>query len=68
MLSYIKQRVPLEYILVTSVTIGYVFTLLYFWLSLQGKQLIMEQFQKAINKNNLLLFLTMTKLSGRIQS
>ncbi len=46
MLSYIKQRVPLKYILVTSVTIGFVFTLLYFWLSHQEKQLIMEQVKK----------------------
>ena len=34
MLAYKKQRVPLKYILVTSVTIGFVFTLLYFWLSM----------------------------------
>lgn len=46
MLSYIKQRVSLKYILVTSVTIGLVFTLLYFWLSHQEKQLIMEQVKK----------------------
>ncbi len=46
MLSYIKQRVSLKYILVTSVTIAFVFTLLYFWLSHQEKQLIMEQVKK----------------------
>ncbi|MCG8685510.1 MAG: ATP-binding protein [Desulfobacterales bacterium] len=46
MLSYIKQRVSLKYILVTSVTIAFVFTLLYFWISHQEKQLIMEQVKK----------------------
>ena len=46
MLSYIKQRVSLKYILVSSITIACVFTVLYFWLSRQEKQMIMEQVKK----------------------
>ncbi len=46
MLSYIKQRVSLKYILVTSVTIACVFTVLYFWLSRQEQQMIMDQVRK----------------------
>ena len=43
MLSYIKQRVSLKYILASFATIALVFTVLYFWLSRQEKQMIMDQ-------------------------
>ncbi|MBU8910125.1 MAG: hypothetical protein KOO65_02535, partial [Desulfobacterales bacterium] len=46
MLSYIKQRISLKYIIITSATIIFVFTVLFFWISRQEKQLILDQVKK----------------------
>jgi signal transduction histidine kinase len=46
MLSYIKQRISLKYIIVTSATIVFVFSVLFFWISRQEKQFILEQVEK----------------------
>ncbi len=46
MLSYIKQRISLKYIIITSATIVFVFTVLFFWISRQEEQLILEQVKK----------------------
>lgn len=46
MLSYIKHNISLKYILITSATIIFIFTVLFFWISRQEKQLILEQVKK----------------------
>ena len=46
MLSYIKQRISLKYIFITSATIVFVFSVLFFWISRQEKQFILEQVEK----------------------
>lgn len=46
MLSYIKQRISLKYIIITSATIVFVFSILFFWISRQEKQFILEQVKK----------------------
>ena len=46
MLSYIRQRISLKYIIITSATIIFVFSILFFWISRQEKQFILEQVEK----------------------
>lgn len=46
MLSYIRQRISLKYIIITSATIVFVFSSLFFWISRQEKQFILEQVEK----------------------
>jgi len=46
MLSYIKQRISLKYIIITSATIVFVFSVLFSWISRQETQLILEQIAK----------------------
>lgn len=46
MLSYIRQRISLKYIIVTSATIVFVFSVLFFWISRQEKQFILDQVEK----------------------
>lgn len=46
MLSYIKQKISLKYVIMTSATIVFVFTGLFFLISRQEKQLILEQVKK----------------------
>ena len=46
MLSYIKQRISIKYILITSATIVFVFSVLFFWISRQEKQFILKQIEK----------------------
>ena len=46
MLSYIRQRISLKYIIITSATIVFVFSILFFWISRQEKQFILEQVKK----------------------
>ena len=46
MLSYIKKRISLKYILITSATFIFVFTALFFWIARQEKQFILAQVEK----------------------
>lgn len=46
MLSYIKQKISFKYFILTAVTIGLVFTVLYFWISHRQKEFIMGQVKK----------------------
>ncbi|MDO9565737.1 MAG: ATP-binding protein [Candidatus Desulfaltia sp.] len=46
MLSYIRRRISLKYFIITSATIVFVFAVLFFWLSRQQKQFILEQVKK----------------------
>ncbi len=46
MLSYIKQRISLKFLIIISVTIIFVFSVLFFWISRQEKQFILEQVEK----------------------
>jgi signal transduction histidine kinase len=46
MLTYIKHRISLKYIIITSATIVFVFSILFSWISRQETQLILEQVKK----------------------
>lgn len=46
MISFIRQRVSMKYLLVTGGTIGLLFTALYFWLSHKHQAMIMAQVEK----------------------
>lgn len=46
MLAYIKQRVSLKYIVITSTTFVFVFTALFLWIARQEKRFILEQVKK----------------------
>ena len=46
MLTYIKQRISLKYIIITSATIVFVFSMLFSWISRQETKLILEQVKK----------------------
>ncbi len=46
MLSYIRQKISIKYIIITSATIVFVFSVLFFWISHQEKQFILNQVEK----------------------
>ena len=46
MVNYIRQRISIKYLIVTGLTIGALFTVLYAWLSHKQKALIMAQVEK----------------------
>lgn len=46
MFSYIKQRVSLKYIIITSTTFVFVFTALFLWIARQEERFILEQVEK----------------------
>ncbi|HBN27131.1 MAG TPA: hypothetical protein DD405_06660, partial [Desulfobacteraceae bacterium] len=46
MLACIKQRISLKFFLIISLTIIFVFSVLFFWISRQEKQFILEQVEK----------------------